>query len=117
MNALITYNTYQLKAYITLLDKNNGRTKPIASGYRPSFSFNTKNLFSGEINLHETTSLLPSQSTYAFINLLPAKTIPNNLKIGDSFTMYEGKKIVGMGIIVDKLHKQEVAEESIFSKL
>lgn len=99
--------TYDIKAYISLLENDKGRRKPIYSGYRPNFSFSTRNVFCGEITLINTGELKPGDSAYAFIKLLPAKTIPRNLKIKDSFTLLEGNKVVGMGIIIDKIIKEE----------
>ena len=117
MNAKETYRTYRLKVYFTLLDKEYGRTKPIQNGYRPSISFsNSKRYFSGEIHLIGSDILQPSQSAYAIIKLLPAKTIPKSLEIGNSFTLFEGKKIVGSGVIVDNVSNVEAELITILTK-
>jgi elongation factor Tu len=76
-----------------------GRKTPVYSGYRPSFGFNTAIHYSGEIKLINKKELRPGQTSLADINLLPAKTLRKNLKINDSFTLMEGSKTIGTGVI------------------
>ena len=97
MSSEITYN---FQALITLLpSKNGGRKKPVYSGYRPSFAFNTSKHYSGEIHLIGTKELFPGETSKVTVKLLPAKTIRKNLKPADAFTITEGDKAVGTGII------------------
>ena len=93
--------TYKLTAKITLLPTElGGRKKSVTTGYRPSFSFNTLNHYSGEIILLATSELKPGDSAQAQIRLLPARTIKKSLKPNDTFAITEGSKTIGSGIIV-----------------
>ena len=104
--------TYNIKAFITLLPtEKGGRKKPVFSGYKPYLIFNTHKHYSGEIELIEIKELKPGQSAMALIKLLPARTIRKNLQINDSFTLSEGNKAVGNGIIINEVVKKEVSVE------
>lgn len=92
-------HTYRFKAKITLFPTDlGGRKKPVHSGYRPSFAFNSKKYYSGEISLIDNEILQPGESTRANIRLLPASTL-RVLKPNDSFIISEGNKNIGTGII------------------
>lgn len=92
--------TYNFKAKISLFPtKFGGRKKPVYSGYKPSFTFNTKKYYCGEIHLLDKEELLPGETSNAFIKLLPAKTLRKNFKPKDSFTITEGTHTIGTGII------------------
>jgi translation elongation factor EF-Tu-like GTPase len=91
---------YNIKATITLFPtEQGGRKKPVHTGYRPSFAFNTEKYYSGEIRLIDTTTLYPGGTSSVLIKLLPAKTIRKNLKPTDAFRITEGSKTIGTGII------------------
>ena len=93
-------HTYNFKAKITLYSSAmGGRIRPVYSGYRPSFIFNSKKHYSGEIHLIDKDILMPGESSEATIRLLPASTIRGNLKPNDAFTISEGNKTVGSGVI------------------
>ncbi|HZX59156.1 MAG TPA: hypothetical protein VFE54_10530 [Mucilaginibacter sp.] len=97
---------YQFKALLTLFPTvNGGRKKPVYDHYRPSFSFGSSNHFSGEVSFVDLDELLPGGTAMAIIKLLPSRNIRQNLKSGDSFTILDGDKIVGTGVI------QEIQEE------
>lgn len=92
--------TYTLTAKIALfLTQDGGRKKPVYSGYRPSFAFNSLKHYSGEILLHGKEELRPGESSFVTIKLLPAKTIRKSLKRNDAFTITEGNKVIGSGVI------------------
>jgi elongation factor Tu len=92
--------TYNLKAVISLLPTDmGGRKKPVYSGYRPSLVFNTRQHYSAEIHLLDTDELQPGNTAIAFIKLLPARTLRKNLKVKDAFTLTEGNKTIGSGVI------------------
>lgn len=100
--------TYNLKAFITLLPtEKGGRKKSVFSGYKPSLVFNTHKSYSAEIYLIDKTELEPGETSMAFIKLLPARTIRKNLHINDSFTLVEGNKAVGNGMIITEVSKKE----------
>lgn len=93
--------TYNIKAKISLLPTDlGGRQNPVATGYRPALAFNTAQHFSGEIELLDQKQLNPGDSGSVFIRLIPAKHIRKNLKSNDAFTLNEGSKAIGSGIIV-----------------
>jgi translation elongation factor EF-Tu-like GTPase len=95
-----TYTTYNIRAIITLFPTDQGgREKPVYTGYRPSFAFNTERYYCGDIRLIARKELQPGQTSKAFIRLLPAKTIRKNLKPADAFRITEGTKTVGTGVI------------------
>ncbi|MBS1501098.1 MAG: hypothetical protein JST32_03495 [Bacteroidetes bacterium] len=79
--------------------EQGGRKRPVYSHYRPAFSFNTVNQFSGEISFNDEEALRPGNTTTVEVKLLPSRHIPQRLKIGDAFTILEGDKIVGTGVI------------------
>jgi translation elongation factor EF-Tu-like GTPase len=92
--------TYDLKAKISLLPTEmGGRKKPIATGYKLSFTFNSIKHFTGEIQLLRIKQLQPGDSGMAVIKLLPARHLRKNLKPNDTFSITEGNKTVGTGII------------------
>ncbi|RYY86832.1 MAG: hypothetical protein EOO15_13425 [Chitinophagaceae bacterium] len=97
---MISEITYTIRAKINLLPPElGGRKKPVYSGYRPSFAFNTKQHYSGEIKLLDREELLPGNSALVRISLLPAKTLRKGLKQSDAFTIMEGNRVVGSGVI------------------
>ncbi len=99
--------TYNFTALISLLPTEaGGRKKPVYNHYRPSFSFNTVNQISGEVSFLGQDELKPGGTTKAVIKLLPSKHIRQNLKSGDAFTILEGEKIVGTGVI-QQIQKEE----------
>jgi translation elongation factor EF-Tu-like GTPase len=104
MSAYITYNfTAILSLFPT---QNGGRKKPVYDHYRPSFSFSTKKHFSGEVSFPDVEELQPGGTTTANVKLLSSPNIRQNLKSGDPFTILEGDKIVGSGVI------SEIQQES-----
>ncbi len=97
---------YNFTALLSLLPtENGGRKRPVYDHYRPSFSFNTSNVFSGEISFIGLEELKPGRTASVKVQLLPSRYVPVNLKGGDSFTIMEGEKIVGTGVI------QEINDE------
>ena len=93
-------HTYILTAKIALYPtEEGGRSKPVYSGYRPSFAFNSLKHYSGEILLHGKDELRPGETSLVTIKLLPAKTIRKTLKKNDAFTITEGNKVIGAGVI------------------
>jgi|HubBroStandDraft_1064217.scaffolds.fasta_scaffold1031541_1 elongation factor Tu len=93
-------HTYTLKAKITLYNTGmGGRKKPVYSGYRPSFAFNTSKHYSGEIQLIGNEELKPGHSSLATIRLLPSSTLIKHLKHNDEFIITEGNHAVGDGVI------------------
>src|ERR1700744_3936830 len=92
--------TYNITGIITLFPTEmGGRRNAIQSGYRPSFGFNTEKQYSGMIELLGRERLQQGQTAKVKIQLLPAKTIRKDLKRSDAFSIWEGSKIVGTGII------------------
>lgn len=105
--------TYNFTATLSLFPtENGGRKKPVYDHYRPSFSFSTSKHFSGEISFPDLSELHPGGTATTFIKLLPARHIRQNLKNGDAFTILEGDKIVGTGVIqkIEKENKIAIAQ-------
>ncbi len=98
---MMAYQTaYNFTATVTLIPtENGGRKKPVYDHYRPAFSFSTKNSISGEIIFPDLNELLPGSTAIANVKLLPSKHIRQNLKSGDAFTILEGTKLIGTGVI------------------
>lgn len=95
---------YNFTAILTLLPTaNGGRKRPFYDNYRPSFSFSSKNHISGEISFPNQDLVEPGATAIANVKLLPSKHIRHNLKTGDSFTILEGNKLVGTGVIQQML--------------
>jgi elongation factor Tu len=91
---------YDFKAILSLFPtEDGGRKKPVYTYYKPSFSFNTIQHFSGEISLLNKEELKPGDTAQALVKLLPSRHIRQNLKKGDAFTILEGNKIIGAGVI------------------
>ena len=94
--------TYNLRATITLFPTDQGgRKRSVHTGYRPNFAFNTEQYYCGEIELLDRDELRPGETSKAFIKMLPARTIRKNLKEKDAFSINEGNKTVGIGIITE----------------
>ena len=98
---MTTYSTlYNFTAILSLFPtENGGRKKPIYDHYRPSFAFNSLNHVSGEVSFPELNELRPGATATALVKLLPSKHIRQNLKSGDSFTILDGTKVIGTGVI------------------
>jgi translation elongation factor EF-Tu-like GTPase len=96
-----TFRTsYNFTAILSLFPtENGGRKKPVYDSFRPSFSFNSVNHVSGEISFPEQDELRPGATATAIVKILPSKHIRQHLKSGDSFTILEGAKIIGSGVI------------------
>ena len=91
---------YDFTANLTLLStENGGRKRSVFSHYRPSFSFGSKQHFSGEIEFSQIHELQPGQTTVVRVKLLPSRHVSEHLKTGDTFRIFEGEKVVGMGMI------------------
>src|SRR5579872_3823518 len=91
---------YNFTAILSLFPtENGGRKKPVYNHYRPSFVFSTHQHFSGEISFVNRQELQPGETANVVVKLLPSRHIRQNLKSGDSFTIVEGDKIVGSGVI------------------
>jgi translation elongation factor EF-Tu-like GTPase len=98
---MLSKTTYNIKAKISLLPtKLGGRKNPVSTGYRPALAFNSIQHFSGEIELLDQQQIKPGESGTVLIKLIPAKHIRKNLKSNDAFTLNEGNKAVGSGIII-----------------
>ena len=97
----MTFKTeYDFTAIITLFPtENGGRKRPVYSHYRPSFSFNTRMHFCGEMSFLDKEEVIPGDTAIASIKLMPARYIRHNLKKGDAFTLLEGDRVVGSGVI------------------
>ncbi len=92
--------TYNFTAILSLFPtEQGGRKKSVNDHYRPAFAFNSVNHFSGEVTFPEVKELKPGGTATAKVKLLPSKHITQTLKIGDSFTVLEGNKVVGSGVI------------------
>lgn len=91
---------YNFTALLSLLPtENGGRKRPVYDHYRPSFSFSTANQFSGEISFTDKEQLKPGGTARVEVKLLPSRYVPQKLKSGDSFTILEGERVVGTGVI------------------
>ena len=102
---------YTFTAKILLLSTDDGgRRRPIYSQYRPAFSFNTLQYFSGQITLLDREELIPGQMGLASVKLLPARHIRKTLRRGDTFKISEGKHVIGLGTIeqVDQMRSVEI---------
>ncbi|RYE31414.1 MAG: hypothetical protein EOP42_10615 [Sphingobacteriaceae bacterium] len=100
---------YDFTALLSMLPTAvGGRKKPVYDHYRPSFSFNTLNRISGEVSFPELEELKPGGTTKAVVKLLPSKHIRQNLKSGDAFTILEGERIVGTGVIQQIERKKQI---------
>jgi elongation factor Tu len=92
--------TYSFTATLSLFPtENGGRKKPIYNHFRPAFSFSTLKHFSGEVSFPSAIELHPGNTATALVKLLPSKHIRQNLKSGDAFTILEGDRIIGAGVI------------------
>ncbi|MFP5042452.1 hypothetical protein [Parasediminibacterium sp. JCM 36343] len=98
---MITHKiTYNLTAILPLLPTSHGgKKRHVFNNFRPSFSFGSKQHFSDEISFPDIDELQAGNSATVKINLLPSRHISENLKSGVMFKIFEGEKVVGMGII------------------
>src|ERR1700722_20585329 len=97
---------YNFTAILTFFSaKNGGRKAPVYDHYRPSFSFGKTTHFSGEVSFSDSEEVQPGDTVMSVVKLLPSRYIPKNLKSGDPFTILEGGKIIGTGVIKEILHQ------------
>lgn len=91
---------YNFSALLSLLPtENGGRKRAVYDHYRPSFSFSTTNHVSGEITFVGRHELQPGETAAIEVKLLSSRYVPAKLKSGDPFTIVEGDKVVGTGVI------------------
>jgi translation elongation factor EF-Tu-like GTPase len=91
---------YNFTATLSLLPTiQGGRKKPVYDHYRPSFSFGSKQHYSGEITFPLSNELNPGDTATAVVKILPSRHITEHLKSVDMFKIFEGEKVVGFGII------------------
>jgi len=91
-----TYTKIKGSVYL-LTAEEGGRDKGFKSGYRPQFYFRTADV-TGDINLPEGVEVaVPGDNLEMTINLI----LPVALEKGNSFSIREGGKTVGHGIISD----------------
>lgn len=91
---------YKFTATLSLFPSElGGRKKPVSDNYKPSFSFNSSNHVSGEISFDRPKGVQPGETLNASVKLLPSRTIRQNLKCGDTFSIHEGTKVIGTGVI------------------
>ncbi len=106
--------TYTINAIISLLPtENGGRKNSIYNNFKPNFSFHTKRIYCGEIKLNNKEELKPGESAEVIIRLLPARTIPKNLTINDSFIISEGAKVIGTGVIKELMKQEKEYQELV----
>jgi len=98
MTSLDIAYTFTAKIYL-LPTSGGGRRKAVYSHYRPAFSFNTIQYFSGEVTLIDKEELAPGEMALASIKLLPSRHIRKSLKSGDAFKITEGTHVIGFGTI------------------
>ncbi len=103
---------YKFDALITLLPTDlGGRQGAAFTGYRPNLNFNTDQYFCSEVRFADSQeSMAPGETTVATIAMLPAKHIRRNIGPGDSFTLTEGMRVVGTGIVRKVLEREEVSD-------
>src|ERR1700733_6808712 len=107
MTALRTI--YNFTALLSLFPtKNGGRKTPVYNHYRPSFSFGKTTHFSGEVLFSDKHEVQPGDTVMSVVKLLPSRYIPKNLKTGDPFTILEGGKIIGTGVIKEILLEDHI---------
>lgn len=104
---MIAKTAYSFTAILSLIPTElGGRKRPVFNNYRPSFAFNTINHFSGEISFTNMDELKPGNTADIFVKLLPSRYVSHKLKSGDSFSILEGNKVVGTGVI-QEIKKEE----------
>lgn len=94
-NSIELYSTFEADVYI-LLPEEGGRKKPFFEGYKPQFYFYTADV-TGTVGLSliKSTLVLPGDKTTLKITLISSMA----LEKGFRFTIREGGKTIGAGII------------------
>lgn len=94
-NSIELYSTFEADVYI-LLPEEGGRKKPFFEGYKPQFYFYTADV-TGTVGLSliKSTLVLPGDRTTLKITLISSMA----LEKGFRFTIREGGKTIGAGII------------------
>ena len=97
MSGYIEFNS---KVYFRRPEEG-GRETPVFSGYKPSIFFGERGTLSIiSIEGKKEDELVPlGKSYYAKVILLYRKALMNELKVGRSFELREGLKVVGEGVI------------------
>ena len=77
------------------------RKLSIKNGYKPAFKLeNRKSFNSGIINLKDRDELFPGESSDAIISFFSDEPF-FNLSINSKFEFYEGRYIIGYGVIIE----------------
>jgi translation elongation factor EF-Tu-like GTPase len=82
-----------------------GRESSIHKNYHSTLNFNTNTNFCGVIELIDMEQLKPGQSAHVKIKMIPAKKIRSTLDSGDAFSIVEGNKKIGTGVIENVVEK------------
>lgn len=95
-----------LLANISLLStEQGGRVGPAKSGYRPSHDFGLEGTFNDAA--HEYLGrdwLAPGESCAAHVYLFVPEAQVGRLYEGFQFAVHEGRKVVGMGVVLKVLN-------------
>ncbi len=91
-----THTEFKAEVYV-LTKEEGGRSTPFTTGYKPQFYIRTADV-TGEINLPKGTEMvMPGDSVEIDAKLI----VPVVLEKGQTFSIREGSKTVGAGVVTD----------------
>jgi elongation factor Tu len=83
-----------------LATEDGGRRTPFGTGYRPNHRFGDRVEINDALHTyHREGPVAPGESVAASLSLLSAERVSGELHVGMQFTVQEGGRIVGRGVI------------------
>lgn len=97
-----------IKAIISFFSTTeSGRSTPALSGYRPSHNMGIDGMLNdGQHEYIDNGSLSPGESTETYIWFLCPEYQEGRLYPSMTFTVQEGNRILGKGIIIEVINKK-----------
>lgn len=80
--------------------KENGRTLPIQTGYRPGFNFIDQKQTSGSIDLLDRADLKPGDKSIVEISFISNELL-GDIMDGTGFKFFEGPVEIGSGKVIN----------------
>jgi translation elongation factor EF-Tu-like GTPase len=105
MRDMIDPTKPDLRAAVTLLSSDSGRKSPVMSGYRPNHRFGDRREINDALHTYEKDGWVQlGESVGAALSLSSPERLAGKLYVGMPFTVQEGGKIVGGGVITQILN-------------
>ena len=100
-----------IEAEVTLLPtQDGGRSTGVTSGYRPQFYYDGHHW--DAIHTYPDSDVVnPGETARAYLYLISPQYHVGKLRPGKPFLLYEGRKLIGYGVVTRILNLEQSAKE------